>query len=92
MKKNNSVKADVSRSSFSAGQKVKIIDDKGIPDYVKDMGFKKGKIFTIREIAEKDFNGDGGGLRLSGITLYSDLTGFEKAFNRKRFELVRGGK
>ncbi len=76
-------------TTFCVGQKVKIIDDKGIPSYVKKMGFKKGKIFTIREISEKDFNGDGGGLRLEGIILHSDLTGFEKAFNRNRFEIVR---
>lgn len=75
--------------SFCIGQKVKIINDKGIPEYVKKMGFKKGKTFTIREISEKDFNGDEGGLRLEGIILHSDLTGFEKAFNRNRFEIVQ---
>lgn len=52
------------------------------------MGVRKGKKFTIREIGEKDFHGDGGGLRLKGITLYSDLTGYEKCFKRKNFKII----
>lgn len=88
MRKKTKEKAKEERCLFEAGQQVKIIDDSGIDNYVKEMGFKKGAIFTIREIAEKDFHGDGGGIRLRGITLYSDLTGFEKAFKRSRFKLI----
>jgi len=73
---------------FCVGAKVKCINDKGLPEYVKKMGVKKGKIFTIRDIGQKDFHNDGGGLRLEGIKLFSDTTGFEKCFKRSRFEIV----
>jgi hypothetical protein len=53
---------------------VEILDDSGIPKYIKDMGFKKGKKYPVREIGEKNFHNDGGGIRLQGITLYSDFT------------------
>lgn len=91
-KSSNGVKAHVSSSSFCAGAKVECINDSGLPDYIKKMGVLKGKTFIVREIGEKSFHGDGGGLRLQGITLYSDLTGFEKCFKRNRFKVVAGGK
>ena len=69
------------------GDKVICINDKGLPEYVKKMGVRKGKTFTVREIGEKDFHGDGGGLRFEGIKLHSDLTGFEQCFKRRRFKL-----
>ena len=75
--------------NYKPGDQAKVIDDSGIPDYIKNQGFKNGSILTIREIAEKDFNNDGGGLRFKGITTFSDLTGFEKAFSRKRVQKVK---
>jgi hypothetical protein len=47
------------------------------------------KKYPVREIGEKNFHNDGGGIRLQGITLYSDFTGYEKCFKRDRFKLVK---
>jgi hypothetical protein len=74
---------------FAIGDKVKCINDKGIPDFVREMGVTKGKTFTIRSIGEKDFTGKGGGLRFQGIILYSDMTGYEKCFGRERFVVTK---
>lgn len=76
----------MAKKQIKEGDKVKCINDAGLPEYVKKMGVKKGKIFTVREIGEKNFHRDGGGIRLDGIKLFSDLTGFEKCFKRSRFK------
>lgn len=81
-------KKEKETKDFFPGVEVKCINDDGLPDFVKKMGVEKGKTFTIREIGEKDFGGNGGGLRLQGVPLYSDLTGYEKCFGRERFEVI----
>lgn len=62
------------------GDKVKCIDNDGIPDPFK---LEIGKIYTIREIGDRT-----GGLRLEGVELYSDITGYEKCYGKKHFKVV----
>jgi len=75
-----------SKNPFKEGDKVVCLDDSTYPDFVKKLGVTTGSVHIIREISEKDF-GDGQGIRLQGVNLYSDLTGFEKAFGWRKFKL-----
>lgn len=63
------------------GDKVKCINTDGIPDPFK---LKLGKVYTIRDIGDRT-----GGLRLQGVTLYSDLSGYEKCYGRERFLVIK---
>lgn len=63
------------------GDKVKCINADGIPDPFK---LELRKVYTIRDIGDRT-----GGLRLQGITLYFDLSGYEKCYGRDRFSVIK---
>ncbi len=61
------------------GDKIKCINTDGIQ-------LEVGKVYTIREIGDRT-----GGLRLDGVYLFHDLTGYEKCYGGNRFVAIDNG-
>ena len=59
---------------------VECIDVDGIP---KAYALEINRIYCVRSIGERT-----NGVRLQGINLYSDTTGYEKCYNVNRFKVV----
>jgi hypothetical protein len=74
--------------TVKVGDTVEVINAKGALPMMEKQGFKNGAQFKVRSIGSKDFERDGGGIRLEGIYLWSDLTEYEQCFKRERFKKI----
>ena len=65
---------------MKVGDKIVCKDNNGIPE---SFWLEVGKVYIIRDIGDRT-----GGVRLEGVHLYSDSTGYEKSYGKKHFELA----